>query len=233
MACGPRAHFTDVSSIGIQIHWKFNFALFLSISVGSLQIFSHATAAVACAKFCSNLFMKMLEKVKRNFHQIWIMIEIFLAKWASCRFGPWCTTVVVCGVWLPGCTGSYHDSLCAVFFFFFFKETSNYVCIFYDFFTIRLQRSLKSLWMKDRDLCILYTVLPNPHYRHPIAHPWGRGMGCLLWFWGLIYVLLLSSQHRHKLDCVYRHSTVVNSITTDDLLMWGSRALTVLPEYSG
>ena len=22
---------------------------------------------------------------------------------------------------------------------------------------------------------------PNPHNRHPIAHPWGQGMGCLLW----------------------------------------------------
>ena len=37
----------------------------------------------------------------------------------------------------------------------------------------------------------LYTVqcrynavnfLENPHNRHPIARPWGRGMGCLLWF---------------------------------------------------
>ena len=23
--------------------------------------------------------------------------------------------------------------------------------------------------------------LPNPHNRHPIAHPWGWDMGCLLW----------------------------------------------------
>ena len=23
--------------------------------------------------------------------------------------------------------------------------------------------------------------LQNPHDRHPIAHPWGRDMGCLLW----------------------------------------------------
>ena len=23
--------------------------------------------------------------------------------------------------------------------------------------------------------------IPNPHSRHPIARPWGRGMGCLLW----------------------------------------------------
>ena len=59
----------------------------------------------------------------------------------------------------------------------------------------------------------LYTVqcrynainfLPNPHNRHPIARPWGRGMVWLLWFWSLIYVLLLSSQcrwyYREKLD---------------------------------
>ena len=24
--------------------------------------------------------------------------------------------------------------------------------------------------------------LQNPHNRHPITHPWGLGMGCLLWF---------------------------------------------------
>ena len=29
-----------------------------------------------------------------------------------------------------------------------------------------------------------------------IARPWGRGMGCLLWIWSLIYVLLLPSQCR-------------------------------------
>ena len=40
--------------------------------------------------------------------------------------------------------------------------------------------------------------LSNPNKRHPIARPWGRVMGCLLWFWSLIYVLLLSSQCRWK-----------------------------------
>ena len=39
-------------------------------------------------------------------------------------------------------------------------------------------------------------LLPNPHNRHPIARPWGRAMGCLLWFWSLIYVLLLPLQCR-------------------------------------
>ena len=36
--------------------------------------------------------------------------------------------------------------------------------------------------------------LKNSHNRHPIARPWGRGMGCLLWAWSLIFVPLLSSQ---------------------------------------
>ena len=48
--------------------------------------------------------------------------------------------------------------------------------------------------------------LLNSHNRHPIAHPWGRGMGCLLWVWSLIYILLLSSQYhiwdRDKFDRV-------------------------------
>ena len=40
--------------------------------------------------------------------------------------------------------------------------------------------------------------LPNPHNRHPIARPWGPGMGFLLWVCSLMLVLLLSSQC-HKL----------------------------------
>ena len=36
-------------------------------------------------------------------------------------------------------------------------------------------------------------LLQNSHNRHPIARPWGRGMGCLLWIWSLICVMLLSS----------------------------------------
>ena len=34
--------------------------------------------------------------------------------------------------------------------------------------------------------------IPNPHNRHPIAHPWGWDMGCLLCVWTLIYILLPS-----------------------------------------
>ena len=33
------------------------------------------------------------------------------------------------------------------------------------------------------------SFLENPHKRHPIAHPLGRGMGCLLWVHTLIYVM--------------------------------------------
>ena len=48
--------------------------------------------------------------------------------------------------------------------------------------------------------------LQNHHNRHPIAGPWGRGMGCLLWLWNLICVLLLPLQYpmwyRDKLDRV-------------------------------
>ena len=36
--------------------------------------------------------------------------------------------------------------------------------------------------------------LQYPRNRHPIAHPLGRGMGCLLWVWSLINVLLLPFQ---------------------------------------
>ena len=38
--------------------------------------------------------------------------------------------------------------------------------------------------------------LQNSHNGHPIARPWGRAMGCVLWVWSLIYVLLLPSQRR-------------------------------------
>ena len=48
--------------------------------------------------------------------------------------------------------------------------------------------------------------LPNPHNRHPIARPWGRGMGCLLWFWYLTLFLPLLSycckQYHDKLGRV-------------------------------
>ena len=33
--------------------------------------------------------------------------------------------------------------------------------------------------------------LPNPHNRRPTAGPWERDMGCILWVWNLMYVLLL------------------------------------------
>ena len=52
--------------------------------------------------------------------------------------------------------------------------------------------------------------LQNPHYRHPIAHSWGRVMGFMLWFYDLIHFLPLLSQccmqHCDKLDWVYNSS---------------------------
>ena len=47
--------------------------------------------------------------------------------------------------------------------------------------------------------------LQNPQNRHPISRP-GRGLGCILWFLNLIYVLLLSlhgyMRHHDILHCV-------------------------------
>ena len=53
--------------------------------------------------------------------------------------------------------------------------------------------------------------LPNSHDRHPIARPWGQGMGCLLWVWSLVYVLLVSSQrHMYYCDKLNRVITALN-----------------------
>ena len=49
------------------------------------------------------------------------------------------------------------------------------------------------------------SFIQNLLNRHPIAHPYGQGKGCLLWVWSLIYILLLSSQccrlHWDELGC--------------------------------
>ena len=48
-----------------------------------------------------------------------------------------------------------------------------------------------SSWKTSTVQCCYNTVnfLQIPHNRHPIAQPWGWGMGCLLWIQILIYVL--------------------------------------------
>ena len=46
--------------------------------------------------------------------------------------------------------------------------------------------------------------LPNPHNRHPIAHPRGLHMGCLLWVWSLIYIRC----HYSALWYIVMHSSV-------------------------
>ena len=62
--------------------------------------------------------------------------------------------------------------------------------------------SYRSFWVHSL-ICVLWMslsphtkrclnavdFLPNPDNRHPIARPWRREMGCLLWFWYLIHVL--------------------------------------------
>ena len=47
-------------------------------------------------------------------------------------------------------------------------------------------------------------LLQNPHNRHPIARPWGRDMGCLLWVWNSdLYSASVSTVKYHAiLDCV-------------------------------
>ena len=42
--------------------------------------------------------------------------------------------------------------------------------------------------------CVLAIYPPNAHNGHPIAYPWGWGVGCLLWVQSLINVPSLSLQ---------------------------------------
>ena len=52
--------------------------------------------------------------------------------------------------------------------------------------------------------------LPEPHNTNPIARPWGWDMGCLLWFWSLIYVLLLSSRRRWSYCDIFDHRVITS-----------------------
>ena len=50
------------------------------------------------------------------------------------------------------------------------------------------------------------SFLHNFHNRHPIAHPWERGMGCLLWVSRLIHIL-------HKLlMCGMQYVVILNRV---------------------
>ena len=42
----------------------------------------NSTAVVACAKFCSNHFIKNWMRAKQNFHRIWIMMELSWLVWS-------------------------------------------------------------------------------------------------------------------------------------------------------
>ena len=57
--------------------------------------------------------------------------------------------------------------------------------------------------------------LHNPHNRHPIARPWGRGVGCLLWGVSLMHVLPLSSQCR-----TWYHGKSDHVIMPIDCILW-------------
>ena len=55
----------------------------------------------------------------------------------------------------------------------------------------------------------------NTHDRHPIAHPWGWAMGCLLWVQTLIYTVPLSPlcHVEHNVILYIPHITLINTIT--------------------
>ena len=52
------------------------------------------------------------------------------------------------------------------------------------------------------------SFLQNYHNRHPIACPWGQGMGCLLWLLTLMHVLLQS------LLCWMQNHIILDRIVT-------------------
>ena len=70
----------------------------------------------------------------------------------------------------------------------------------------------------DQQQMIIYSVLPlntvdllsDNHNRHPIAHPKGWAMGCLLWvIWSMIYALLLRLVHCISYCIVTVHDDVI------------------------
>ena len=54
----------------------------------------------------------------------------------------------------------------------------------------------------------MVSFLQNPDNRHPIARPWGWGMGCLLWILIPIYVL------PQLLECCMWYPVVLDRVTT-------------------
>ena len=56
--------------------------------------------------------------------------------------------------------------------------------------------------------------LQNYHNRHRIAHPWGRGMGCLLWLLTLMHVLLQS------LLCWVQNRMILKRVITAPDCIW-------------
>ena len=78
-------HFTNNFSITIQMWWKFHFALIPILIKWSLHYLAHGTTA-GLSWHMPNfvvIWLSVIEsELKWNFHQIWIVMEKSLVKWA-------------------------------------------------------------------------------------------------------------------------------------------------------
>ena len=61
-------------------------------------------------------------------------------------------------------------------------------------YTCKWLQSIIQNWCTVQCRYSAANFLQIPYNRHPIAHPWGRGMGCVMWVQNLIKLLLLLSQ---------------------------------------
>ena len=73
------ARFTNELLPPIQIRWKLRLAIIPLLAIRSQQFFAHATV-VPCTKCCSDHIIKIVVRVKRNFHRIWIPMVKSLVK---------------------------------------------------------------------------------------------------------------------------------------------------------
>ena len=70
--------FTNDFLPAIQIRWNLRLAIIPLLAIGSQQNFctrNNSTAVVSCTKFCSDHFIRIETRVKRNSHRIWIAME--------------------------------------------------------------------------------------------------------------------------------------------------------------
>ena len=74
--------------------------------------------------------------------------------------------------------------------------------------------------------CNTVNILQITHNRHPIARPWGRAMGCLLWVQSLFYVLPLSQHY-----CI-QYIAMFDCVTTPlYCTLWNMTVITAWPEF--